>query len=403
MNNLEERLAAKGSSTTGPDGHWLEKARALSPLIEARADETEADRVLAAEVHEALKETELYWILLPVELGGRGVAITTLIEVIEELSRADGSSGWSYMANAMSTAVAGAFLGDRAVHQMYGGGSRAIPAGMLGPAGKVVETEGGYRGGGMFSFGSGSAHADWFGAGMLVMEDGKPRALPGGAPEVRVCFVPKDRVRLLGNWDVMGLVGTGSFDYEVIDQVIGPEFSVERTCVTPLRGGPLYELGIAGIGCAGHAGIALGLMKRALQEIVKIAQGKKRPGYPSVVADHPVFRHEFGLREADYRACRGYVLQVFAEAETTVMAGHRLTAEHRARIRQATTWSHRIARDVVRFCFEWSGSEGFRNPSALGRCLRDMTVANQHVFVDPVTVIDASNAILDGWSTDAAR
>lgn len=403
MSHVAGPAAAPSENTPGAAFDWLGRARALSDLIEARADESEAARLLAAEVHEALKQTELYWILLPLELGGRGVRITTLIEVFEELSRADGSSGWSFMANAMSTAVAGAFLGDRAVDQMYGGASRAIPAGMLGPAGQVVEIDGAYHGGGRFSFGSGSAYADWFGAGMLVMEDGKPRALPGGAPEVRVCFVPRDRVRLLGNWDVMGLVGTGSFDYEVIDQIIEPDFSVERACVTPLRGGPLYELGIAGLGCAGHAGVALGLMKRALEEIVRIAHGKKRPGYPSVVADHPLFRHEFGLKEADYRACRAYLLEVFARAESTVLAGEPLTAEHRARIRQATTWAHRIARDVVRFCFEWSGSEGFRNPSRLGRCMRDMTVANQHVFVDPVTVIDASNAILDSWTTDAAR
>jgi len=274
---------------------------------------------------------------------------------------------------------------------------------MLGPAGKAVEVDGGYRGAGHFAFGSGCAHADWFGAGMLVMEGGIPRELASGAPEVRICFVPKDKVRVLGNWDVMGLIGTGSYDYELPEQFIPRAFTMERTAIEPLRGGPQYALGIAGMGCAGHAGVSLGLMKRSLQEVVGIARAKKRPGYSSTVADHPLFLHEFGMRDADYRAARSYVLEVFRDAEHTAHCGGRVTAVQRARIRQATTWSHKVALDVVQFCFQWSGQEGLRNPSDLGRCTRDMLVANQHVFVDPITVIDAARPIMDSWAAEAER
>ena len=63
---------------------------------------------------------------------------------------------------------------------------------MLGPGGKSVEVEGGMKGAGKYAFGSGCDHADWFGAGMLVREDGKPRLLANGLPEVRVCFVPRE-------------------------------------------------------------------------------------------------------------------------------------------------------------------------------------------------------------------
>jgi len=187
----------------------LARARSLAPLISSRADATEQAGTMVPEVVDALRQTELFWLMLPTELGGIGADFVTTLEVLEEVTRADASTGWSLMANLTGTALAGAFAGEAAVDAMFGNGKRGISAGMLGPGGKSVEVPGGIRGAGKYSFGSGCAHADWFGAGMLVMDDGKPRTLANGAPEVRVCFVPRDKVEIIGNWDVVGLMGTG--------------------------------------------------------------------------------------------------------------------------------------------------------------------------------------------------
>ena len=48
---------------------------------------------------------------------------------------------------------------------------------------------------------------------MLVLDDGVPRRLASGQPEVRVCFVPRDKVEFKSNWNVNGLAGTGSYDW----------------------------------------------------------------------------------------------------------------------------------------------------------------------------------------------
>ena len=50
-------------------------------------------------------------------------------------------------------------------------------------------------------------------------------------------FVPRDRVEFAGNWDVMGLVGTGSFDYVVPEQVVGAGFTFDMMNDEPRRGG----------------------------------------------------------------------------------------------------------------------------------------------------------------------
>src|SRR3546814_15476485 len=85
-----------------------------SPLIESEVPVSDGLRSMSPTVVDALKETELFWMLAPTEVGGGGCGYRELIEVIEELSNADCSVGWSFMANSECIAAAGAYLGDRA-------------------------------------------------------------------------------------------------------------------------------------------------------------------------------------------------------------------------------------------------------------------------------------------------
>ena len=42
-----------------------------------------------------------------------------------------------------------------------------------------------------------------------------------------------------------------------------------------------------------------------------------------------------------------------------------------------------------------------RNPSVLGRCLRDITVGARHLLVEPMTLVDAAPTILAGYLPQA--
>ena len=74
-----------------------------------------------------------------------------------------------------------------------------------------------------------------------------------------------------------------------------------------------------------------------------------------------------------------------------------LTPEQRERLRQATTWLHQVAGEVVRFCHLWAGSEIVKKDSPISRLSRDMAVATQHVVVDPITLVAGAPAIMDSW------
>ncbi|MFZ2177653.1 MAG: acyl-CoA dehydrogenase family protein, partial [Rhodococcus sp. (in: high G+C Gram-positive bacteria)] len=287
---------------------YVARAKSIAHIIEREADAIERDTTITEPVYEALAEAELFWMLVPKELGGGGCGIVEALQVIEEIARADGSTGWALMANAFSTGVAVGFMNDEGAREMFVGPERGITAGMIMPTGKAVKVEGGYRVTGRYQFASGSAHATWIGAGFVVHDDdGNPVVAAAGTRDCRVGFLPRAEVEFLGNWNVMGMVGTGSYDYTVQDRFIPDQFTMETFSTIPVRPEPVYRLGLLGIGVGGHAPVALGLAKRALEEIVRIVSGKARPGYATVVGDSDLFRREFSKYEAMYQATRAYV------------------------------------------------------------------------------------------------
>ncbi len=392
------QIASLGRMADGADVEGARaRARRLVPFLKAEAETTEALGTLSPATVQAFKDAELFWMLVPREYGGLGCDIVELVETLEEVTYGDGSSGWSLMANSLATGQAAVFLGDDAVEAMFGNGERAIAAGMPGPGGTAEVVDGGYQARGKFRFGSGTGHATWLISGMLTSENGKQREVTPGVPEVMACFTPRENVEFEGNWEVMGLKGTGSYDYSVPEQFVPFSFAHERTANVPLRGGGHFNVGAVGLGSAGHAGVALGFMKRAVEEIAVIASSKKRPAYPGVVGESHVFRSDFALLEAQYVAAREMVLKSFGDAQDYGRNHGLLSEEQTQRMRQAATFAHIVAADVVRKCHMWSGSEGLRVPSAMGRCMNDMYVATNHAFVDPSSMVNAAGPILDFW------
>jgi len=213
-------------------------------------------------------------------------------------------------------------------------------------------------------------------------------------PAIRVFFVPRDHVEITGNWDVMGLVGTGSFDYVVPDQVVDAGFTFDMMGDEPLRGGAMYRIGVLGLAAIGHAGFALGVGRRALDAIAVTAQDKQRMGHSSVLADQERFQYELGRHDAAMRAARAFVFDVFGAAQERLDGGARFDLVDLLPLRQATTWATDTAADAVRFAYLASGSDGLRNPSVIGRCFRDIHAATQHVVVDDSTLTQAGRALL---------
>lgn len=367
----------------------LEIAKGLAPLIEAHADETEQGSKMAEEVVQAFRDTRMFWMNVPKELGGDDLDMHTRLAVLEELSRADGATGWAFMAIAGYVGYTAVGCGDEAVQQLYGDpDNMQLVAGMANPVGHATKVDGGYTIRGNYRFGSGAPHADWIATGAVIQDtDG-----------AQICgFVPTSKVKFKGNWDVIGLVGTGSVDYDVPEQFVPEAFSFDASNYVPQRGGASGRMDFFSTAMVYHAAMALGVAKRALEEVVKIADTRKqRPG-ALPIGEQQMFLHDFCLNEGRLRAARAAVSEAIDGGLEAAERGEPLGAVAKGRFRQSCNIAHAIAMQTVEFAYYWGGSVSLRKPNPLGRCMLDMHALNQHLLVDHNNLVDVAPAILDTY------
>jgi alkylation response protein AidB-like acyl-CoA dehydrogenase len=396
----------EGNGQPLPREEILRRARQVTPLITRDASAIEAGKDITEEVRQALWDSRLFWIYLPPELGGCGADVTTAIEVMEEIAYADGSTGWTYFCNISGTAVAMAYGTEQMVDTLFRGDEQAVLCGTFAPIGRAVRVDGGYLVSGRQQYASGSNNATWVGSGHTIYDTSGAAILgPDGRPQALGAFLPKAGVRMAGNWDVMGLVGSGSYDYEIAEQFVPEGMTLDAAEIMKpacgpqayKRGGPLFRVGCLELAHIGHSAVVLGIARRAMQEIVHIVSSKARPGYVGSVSQSELFRHQFGMIEASYWAVRERLITFFAGLESECAEGRLLSEEQYARCFQVALHTHRVAKDIVSTCFEWSGSAGFRNPSTIGRCMRDVLVACNHIINDPIGMQTAAPAILARW------
>jgi alkylation response protein AidB-like acyl-CoA dehydrogenase len=366
----------------------LAAARDLRSSIAANAEKAGGDPV-PAETVDALRRAGLFGAMAPREVGGAELSLVDAIDVFAEVARADGSAGWCLMAGASAVAYFGSYAGDGFVKEMFADGMPLV-AGQFAPNGLGTAVEGGYRLTGSYQFGSGIHYAEWVGAGFLV------QPAEGSDEPARYLFgvVPKSAVELRGNWDVLGLGATASFDYGIDDAFVPEEATFLFAAPTRRRGGPVFDLGVIAQTAAGHAGFAIGVVRRALDELEVIAKTKVRMGAGSFLKDDERFLHTLGTLESRLRGGCLWVRDAFARLEESVRETGQVDLALNDEVRQATVHITQDGADIVRQAYLLAGTSGLR-AGPLQRCFRDMHAASQHFFASPASTLDWARRLME--------
>jgi alkylation response protein AidB-like acyl-CoA dehydrogenase len=386
---------------SGQQSSPLDRAKSLAALIEEDAETVERQTRITRRIHDALVETGLYWIALPRENGGEDADVATCFEVVEEISRADGSAGWTFFVNLATIGGLFPFLREETLPLLFVDDERPVFAGQLVPKGRSEKVPGGFRCSGRHNFASGSAYANWICATQFEYAGDAPVLTADGLPSTTIALLRPGEVEFQGNWDVMGLAGTASYDYEVPKQFVPAARVIDGGVLAPdaqaLRGNAMLRMGALAIAYSMHTACVLGITRRALQEIVALASKKTRAGYAGAIAEDPVFLNAFAQIDAEYHAVRGRVIEVFRAMEAKVAGGAMLDEADHAVMHQSATWAHGKAGEIGGFCFRWAGTTPVRNPSTLARCMRDILVANSHMLFDAKSLTEAGPALIGKW------
>ena len=233
------------------------------------------------------------------------------------------------------------------------------------------------------------------------MDGDRPALGIDGAPEITVAHHPKSSIKLLGNWDVLGLRGTGSFDYATIDEELFVPASLcyPPDATTPHHGGRQYEVGLVGFTAWGHTGWALGVGRRILDELARLA--RERRDLFGRLADSPTFKKSFAEAEARYRAARALVYDSWSAIDRAAAADRVPGVEPVALIRLAMRHLHDVLSEVATFAHRTARGASLRD-SVLQRCYRDAHSGTQHVLLADEIVAECGRVLL-GMTGPMAR
>jgi indole-3-acetate monooxygenase len=287
----------------------LDRIKSFREDIERGAETNEHRTEVSADVLRGLEEAGVFRLVVPASIGGLEAPPSVVSEVLRTLSYFDGSVGWHCQAAFTAISTAGAFLGDRAVDAIFCSGGRGTCAGQVAPTGKAERVGDGYRISGSFSFGSALPNADWVVGAYILHEDGAP-VLRDGNPVMLVAVAPRAKVEILGNWNVLGLRGTGSYDFRVPEQIVHEDFAIDAGIFEQKRGGALYSMGFTALPGLCQASVGLGCGTRILDEWGSYARGKKRP-QGGTLAEAEIFQRDFAHAHARLRSAEAYVRTTF--------------------------------------------------------------------------------------------
>lgn len=367
-------------------------------MLRERAAEIARARRLPADIARQFAEAGFFRTVVPRSLGGLECAPEVTMATIETLAQADASAAWCVMVSA-TAGLSGAYLAPSAAREVYGD-PLSISGGSNTPTGRARPAGDGFRLSGRWPWVSHGANCGWLKGISVVLEDGKPRMLADGRPDVRMMVFPASRATLIDTWEVAGLEGTGSGDVEVTDIPVPEGFTYSLVSDRPREAGPLYRFPAFGLLALGIGAVALGNARAAIDDLLELAGSKRPQGSRRTLAERGLSQSELAQAEAMLRSARAFYHEALGDAWHRAKQGEEIALAQRATLRLAATHATRSSAEVVRRMYELGGGTVLFSSHPLQRRFRDAYAATQHMMIAPPSW-ELAGRVLMGLPTDA--
>ncbi|MGF1595565.1 MAG: acyl-CoA dehydrogenase family protein [Acidimicrobiales bacterium] len=361
-------------------------ARAMQPLVRDLAPEAQRLRHVPEPMVRAMADAGLYRVAAPACFGGAEADPFATIEVIEAISEADGSVGWTLMIGIETVGIGGSLMDSDMAAALFADHPDLVMCGALNPQGRARPVEGGWLVTGRWPFASGCHHATIF-WGQCIVEGSQPTRL------IEV-LVPRDDYEILDTWRVNGLRGTGSHDVTVTDLFVPDAMITEVAGRKPAHDGALYRLPPFSRLAYNKVGVATGIARAALDAFVELAEHKQPRLSSRVLRERPRAQLAYAQAEAALRSARAFVFDAVGEMWDTVCAGGVADRRQRALVRLACSHACQEAIRAVELVHSAAGTSANMEDSPIGKARRDVAVVAQQLMVAPQFIEDAGRVLL---------
>ena len=358
-------------------------AESLIPLIREHRHTTEQNRRIAEPIVQAIRGSDLGRILLDTGESPRYTPEAWL-RVLETLAGAEASVAWLVW-NTTLPCFWTRFLEDEGRARILSD-SRLFACSVR-PTGQAVPTAGGYQVQGRWALVSSCELADYVSLMCVVHEDGEPRLLAPGQPELRVLFVPKGSYTILDTWHTGGLRGSGGHDV-VVDDVFVPAEESFVPALPEASTSQLAQMPIMPVMTAGYGAMMLGMARAATAATTEILRNKVSVDPNMAIDKRPSVLADIASSIAAVAAARGHLYTTM----TTMWekARNQLpTTEDRAALHSAALHAAATGRACVETMHAAAGTTALYVECPLERSIRDLQAMKQHIAAQPLWLEDA--------------
>lgn len=352
---------------------WLQPLEPLLEDIRGRRQELHELGHIPQDIVRKFQDIGIYRALVPEQFCGSGSTAGQFLRMIEAISAADGSAGWvasfGFATKYLSSLPAGTLA------EIYRSSPDVVFAGAVFPPQRAVRDKSGYRVSGRWGFGSGSMGASLIGVGIKAEGD------DGGLP--RMAVMPREKVQIEENWDVIGMFATGSHDLVVDDVWVPEEYTLIRGA-PPSIDSAAYRYPTMAMAAQVLAIVGAGVAREAIDELVRMGTKQSITGAPTM-ADRPSVQIALSQMEASLNSARSWFYEETDRVWELARSANPITAGDCARLRIAATHIAKTGADVTRRAFELSGTTGIFASHPLSRLLMDALVVAQHAFLNDGT------------------
>jgi 3-hydroxy-9,10-secoandrosta-1,3,5(10)-triene-9,17-dione monooxygenase len=357
----------------------LARADSLIPVLRERAAHAEELRRVPEETIRDFQDAGFFRAMQPGRFGGYEVEPGAFYEAVVRVASGCVSSGWVLSVVGVH-AFHLALFPLEAQEEVWGKDTSTLVASSYAPIGKVTQVDGGFRVTGTWSFSSGCDHCDWVLIGCIVPDPDRPERRQG-----YTLLLPRSDYKIVDNWHVLGLQGSGSKAFEINDAFVPAHRALNTRDVRKLESpglkanlASMYRIPQMNVFLYAVSSPAVGAARGMLDNFVE--QGKKRVAIPNAPFSRDLHAlKRIGLAANNLEAAESRLRSDFDEMLSRATANDTFSFDVRARFRAGAGYCVGTSIEGVDALFEVAGGFSIHRDNPLQRIFRDVHAMRAHV------------------------
>ncbi|MBD0776944.1 acyl-CoA dehydrogenase [Maribacter sp. ANRC-HE7] len=306
-----------------------------------------------------IKKENLWNIWVPKTYGGLESSLTQGLTALKELAKIDGSLGWTVTLCSGANYFIGNLQPGKAKEIFLDATYAACFGGSGGVSGTAEIFGDSYQISGIWHYATGAPYLTHFTLNAEIVKKGSILKNEDGSPKVLSFIVPKDKVRIIDDWNTMGLKATATQSFEVKDVL------VHKSCAFLYNKyylpQPIFKIGFSVFADLTLWANYIGMAEHLLEEAISIMPKETLCDLEHIITDsnRKMFRYA-------------------KEVENRIMANKVLEDRFIHEIHKEASVSVQMISKNIIGVFPGLGVKASRENHALNQIFRDYFTATQH-------------------------